>query len=273
MSDYSRELVIARRAARLAGTYLRESQQHTRIQTQKVEGQIHNFALEQDIQADRIIEQTIQAAFPGDFILSEETLRDPVAHNRMWIVDPLDGTRNYANGFPIYAVCIALWEGNSPVVGVVYLPGCNDELFHAVRGQGAFVSDLPLKVRDPDKSLAQSLVATGFSYDRGEKLQRPLRRYAGVLEACTDLLRTAAAAVDICYVAAGRFGAYYESGLKPWDIAAASLILTETGGLCTDFTAQPVDFFQQTDQGYGIDLIAAKNEEILKEMVPLVHIE
>ena len=128
-------------------------------------------------------------------------------------------------------------------MGVVYAPSFNRELFHAVRGKGAFLNDKPLRMNAPDQDMEATIVATGFAYLKGEALNRAMKTHGTVLNQCTDIVRFGSAALDLCQVAAGRIGGYYELDLKPWDVAAGALILEEQGGTISDYNGHPLNLF------------------------------
>ncbi|NLZ40714.1 MAG: inositol monophosphatase, partial [Comamonadaceae bacterium] len=178
-------------------------------------------------------------------ILAEESGR---AHGRAeseftWIIDPLDGTTNFLHGLPVYAVSIALAQRGVLQQGVVYDPTRND-LFYASRGRGAFLNDRRLRVSKRTR-LADALIGTGFPFRRGDNFQRYLKMFEAVMQSCSGVRRPGAAALDLCYVAAGWYDGFFETGLSPWDIAAGSLMITEAGGLIGNFTGEADFLFQR----------------------------
>jgi myo-inositol-1(or 4)-monophosphatase len=261
-----REVAIA--AARQAGAYLKANQHQAVIQ--QIKSGPNDYATAQDLGAEKLILDAIKASFPNDAILSEESGDHQSGRERLWIVDPLDGTRNYANGLHHFAVSIAFCCREKPMVGVVYAPCDGDELFWAERDHGAFLNDKPLQMLAPSQSLGASLVATGFAYYQGTELHPHVETLEKVMNVTTDVLRYGSAATDICYVAAGRFGAYYESGLKPWDVAAGAVIVEEAGGTISDISGNPLDM--QTTEGppFCLHVLAAKNATIQRELIPLL---
>lgn len=170
---------------------------------------------------------------PQSGFLGEESVNNKVADKYNWIIDPLDGTTNFIHGIPTYAVSIALKCDNDLVVGVVYEVE-RDECFYAWKDGGAYLNGKPIHV-SPTLNLAQSLVATGFPYYDFERQNDYLNLFTDVMKKCHGLRRIGAAAVDLAYTACGRFDAYFEYNLKPWDIAAGILIVKEAGGMVTDF--------------------------------------
>ena len=167
-----------------------------------------------------------------------------------WIIDPLDGTTNFLHGLPCYAVSIGLEVAGEVVLGVIYEPN-RDELFRATRGGGAFCNDVPLRVTGA-AGLGQALIATGFPYTQFAGLDAYLRILADLMEQSHGIRRLGSAAVDLAYVAAGRFEGYFEYNLNAWDVAAGVLLVREAGGLVTRFDGNPAG-----DPVHGRELVAA----------------
>lgn len=267
-TPFFQERQVAMAAARCAGAYLKANQHLAAVE--QIKSGPTDYATAQDLGAEKLILDAIRERFPTDAILSEESHTQPSDGERLWIVDPLDGTRNYANGLHHFAVSIAFYCRGQGAVGVVYAPCDGDELFWAERDQGAFLNDEPLEMTTPSKSLAGSLVATGFAYYLGAELHPHVETLERVMNAATDVLRLGSAATDMCYVAAGRFGAYYESGLKPWDVAAASLIVKEAGGIVSDISGEPLDLFARSQEAFCLHTLAAKNAGIQQQLIGLL---
>ena len=177
--------------------------------------------------------------FPHDDIVAEESQTPPIGADRRWYIDPLDGTTNYAHGVPHFCVSIGVVDREGIVAGAVYQP-LLDEMYSASRGGGANVNGEPLSVstRAP---VSQSLLATGFPYDVWTRPEPPLRLFTLALGQARGVRRFGAAALDLAYVAAGRFDAYFELGLFPWDVAAGSLLVREAGGEVSDLAGGPLD--------------------------------
>ena len=194
-----------------------------------------------DRDAEKAIMIIIATHFPGDATLGEESGGSDWRQGRVWIVDPLDGTVNYVHRTPHVAVSVALWDQGTPVVGVIIDVARNDE-FVAVAGGGATLNGDPIHVSDT-AALSRSLVVTGFPYDRHLHAGAYLEVMEAVMTASQGTRRLGAAALDLAWVAAGRFDAYWEhggpQGLKPWDVAAGALLVTEAGGMVTDQAGQP----------------------------------
>jgi myo-inositol-1(or 4)-monophosphatase len=228
MKEY---LEVARAAAIRAGTILREHINGSRQISYK--GAI-NLVTEMDRISERTVVETIFDAFPYHGILAEEEAQIENNSGFLWIIDPLDGTTNYAHGYPSFSVSIGLECSGDVIVGVVYDP-MRDELFSAVRGQGAFLNGNPIVVSKND-ILIRSLLATGFPYDRAVSKENNLNYFNALIMASQEIRRSGSASLDMCAVATGRLDGYWELKLHPWDVAAGSLIVHEAGGIVSDFT-------------------------------------
>lgn len=190
-----------------------------------------------DKESERVIIEAIREAYPGHSILAEETGAHLQAGEWCWIIDPVDGTTNYARSFPFFAASVALCHRGEPVLALVEAPRLG-ERFTAARGEGAYLNGRKLKVsRTPD--VAHAILATGFAYVRNEVQANNVDNFGRLVLACHDLRRAGAASLDLAYVAAGRFDGYWEPYLKPWDVAAGALLVTEAGGTITDFEGGP----------------------------------
>lgn len=224
---------VAIDAARDAGRILRES--FGKVQQIKYKGEV-DLVTEVDEASERLIVGRIREHFPDHQILGEEggTSNSPEPHSRYrWIIDPLDGTTNFAHGYPFFCVSIGIEREGVAEFGVVYAP-ILDEFFTAELGAGAFLNGNRIIVSTTD-SLIRSLLATGFNYDR-DLARDNLLNWERFLFRTQALRRDGASALNLCYVAAGRFDGYWEIGLKPWDAAAGALMVREAGGLVTDFS-------------------------------------
>lgn len=238
---WEREREIAEQLARQAGEL--QLERSTGAMTIEHKG-VSDLVTDVDKASEALILNGLLEAFPNDEILAEESghVELDEASGRMWVVDPLDGTTNYAHRFPLYAVSIALLSSGQPVVGVIYVPPL-DEMFIAVAGQGATLNGAPITV-SMTSQLSQSLVATGFAYDpeiRPENL--PLWR--AFIRDAQAVRRVGSAAYDLCCVAAGRFEVYWEREISAWDIAAGALIVQEAGGLATRYSGEELDLFNR----------------------------
>ncbi len=198
-----------------------------------------NLVTEMDARAEELIVDRLLAAFPDDGILAEERGAQAGRSGRRWIIDPLDGTTNYAHGLPVYAVSIGLVVERRVELGVVYDPS-QDELYVGERGHGATVNDRSLAV-SATATLDRSLLATGFPSNIRETRDTNLREYAAFAVRCRGVRRMGSATLDLAWLAAGRFDAFWELSLGPWDVAASSLFIEEAGGRITDLTGGPLD--------------------------------
>jgi myo-inositol-1(or 4)-monophosphatase len=186
-----------------------------------------------DLASERLIRDRIGTRHPRHEVLAEEGGLAESTSDYRWVVDPLDGTTNYAHGFPVFCVSIALEHRAETIVGVVYDP-MREELFAAERGGGAALNNRPIKVSSTSDIL-QSLLSTGFPYDIKTSHLTNLDHWANFAMHAQALRRVGSAALDLCYVACGRFDGFWELSLNPWDMAAGALIVTEAGGRITDF--------------------------------------
>jgi myo-inositol-1(or 4)-monophosphatase len=251
-------LNIAIKAARAAGAIINRASLD--VERLTVTAKSHNdFVTEVDQAAEDAIIATIREAYPGHGILAEESGRTQGAKNSeyVWIIDPLDGTTNFIHGLPVYAVSIALAFRGQLQQAVVYDPTRND-LFYASKGKGAFLNDRRLRVSRRTRML-ESLIGTGFPFRKGDNFQRYLKMFEDVMVQCAGVRRPGAASLDLCYVAAGYYDGFFETGLSPWDVAAGALIITEAGGLVGNFTGEP-DFLYQRE-------IVAGNPRIYGQLV------
>jgi myo-inositol-1(or 4)-monophosphatase len=197
-----------------------------------VEKSRQDYASEVDSLAETEIIRELRRAFPDYAFLGEEG--GQVGKSRFtFVIDPLDGTSNFLRGFPHYAVSIALLENGEPIHGVIYDP-LRNEIFTSSRGSGAFLNDRRLRV-GTRTDLSGSMIATGFAPRERLRTAQQLTAIQGLLAEAEDIRRTGSAALDLAYVASGRVDAYFEAGVKPWDIAAGVLLVREAGGRCCDF--------------------------------------
>ena len=189
-----------------------------------------------DRDAETAIERILLTERPEDALIAEEGAHNEGASGRRWVVDPLDGTTNFLYGFPAWAVSVALEDEHGGAVGVVHDP-VRDEIFTAARGEGARLNGQPIRVSEPE-GLGAALVATGFGYD-AERRRAQAERLVAVLPNVRDIRQAGAAALELAWLAAGRIDGYYERGLKPWDWAAGSLLVTEAGGALRRLEDEP----------------------------------
>ncbi len=219
--------------ARDTGDFIRKEVdrlQHTQIETKS----IHNFVTYVDKTAEEQLVEKLQALLPEAGFIVEENTIDKKGKKYQWVVDPLDGTTNFIHGVPVFSVSIALMQHDEVVLGVVYEINHN-EYFSAVKGGGAFLNNVPIKVSEA-ATVHESLLATGFPYYDYSRLNQYMELFTWCLRNSHGVRRLGSAAVDLAYVACGRFDGFFEYSLSPWDVAAGSLLVKEAGGRVTDFS-------------------------------------
>ncbi|MFC4452521.1 inositol monophosphatase family protein [Deinococcus sonorensis] len=249
-------LAVAVQAAREAG---RIHQQYAgRAFEVRSKTTFSDLVTEVDALAEAAIREVVAARYPDHAVLGEEEGQQGDGEYR-WVVDPLDGTVNYAHGFPVYCASVAVEHHGQRLAGAVYDP-TRDELFTATLGGGAHLNGAAIHVSATASLRAPALISTGFPYDATE------RRFMGPLERLlaggVPLRRPGAAALDLCYVACGRLDGYWEIGLKPWDSAAGALIVTEAGGLVSDVHGHP---------GPHGEMLVAANERLHHELLAVLR--
>jgi myo-inositol-1(or 4)-monophosphatase len=219
-----------------------------------------NPVTEVDRLCERAIVKMISEAFPDHDILAEESSFEGKGASWKWIIDPLDGTTNYLHGFPCFSVSIGLEVEGEVRLGVVYVPPLN-ELFQTERGKGAFLNGERIVVSRADR-LNKSLLCTGFPYDVHEHVDFYLCYFRQFMIKSFAIRRPGSAAIDLSYLAAGRFDGFWEFKLHPWDVAAASLMITEAGGKVTDLRGRPYTIYSEE--------ILASNGLIHEEMLDAI---
>lgn len=253
-NDYLQEAVTA---ARVAGRY-----QKSRFTTSldiEMKGD-KNLVTEVDKESERLIVEHLLARFPGHDIVAEEGDYLQSDSPCRWIIDPVDGTTNYAHGYPWFCTSIGLELDGELVAGVIYNP-VYDELFTATKGGGAQLNGIPLSV-SPRAPLQNSLLGTGFPYDCATDPANNFANFIAFQKKARGIRRAGAAALDLAYVAAGRLDGFWELKLKPWDVAAGVLLVREAGGTVTTFDGSAYDIFN--------DRIVASNGLIHDEMVAML---
>jgi myo-inositol-1(or 4)-monophosphatase len=240
--NYSNELEVAKKAAEEASVIIRDYASKASFDV-KLKGK-NDLVTDADLSSEKKIIEIIQASFPEDEILAEESQKKTsLPDGRVWIIDPIDGTTNFAHTFPVYCVSIALWEGKEPKVGLV-LEVANDELFTAVKGEGAYLNGESIEI-SPNNDPSSSLIGTGFPYNNLDLVDNYLKLFKRMMEKTHGVRRPGSAAWDLCNVACGRFEGFYEYGLSPWDVAAGVLIIQEAGGIVTDWAGEDDWLFGQ----------------------------
>ncbi|MGC2164614.1 MAG: inositol monophosphatase family protein [Gallionella sp.] len=251
-------LNIAVKAARRAGNLINRSAD--KIDHLTVTKKSHaDFVSEVDRVAEQTIIQTLLEAYPDHAILAEESGIQGESEYR-WIIDPLDGTTNFLHGLPQFSVSIALEHKGILTQAVIYDPGRND-LYTATRGRGAYLNDKRLRVTRRTH-LADSLIGTGFPYTRFEHLDAYMAILKELMQKTSGLRRPGSAALDLAWMAAGRYDGFFETGLKPWDIAAGCLLVTEAGGMVSDMSGN--DSFLQSGH------ICAGNPDIHPQLLKII---
>jgi myo-inositol-1(or 4)-monophosphatase len=221
-------LPIAEAIARRAGDIVIEGFGRARQVRRK--GAI-DLVTEFDQRSEEVIVSSLQKEFPEHAILAEETGLHQTTSEYQWVVDPIDGTTNFAHGFPLFAISLGLLRGSVPVVGVIYDP-LHEELFAAALGEGATLNGRPIRVSS-QAHLGQSLLATGFAYDIRTNPRNNLAQFTHFMLRTQGVRRLGSAALDCAWTAAGRLDGYWEFGIKPWDIGAGGLLVREAGGRTT----------------------------------------
>ncbi len=235
-------LDIAIQAAQEAGHFLKENVGKVKnIEMKK--GEARNLVSEIDKGSEAKIIKMLKGHFPNHGILAEESGGNSLTEEYRWIIDPLDGTTNFLHGVPVFCVTIALEHKGTIIAGVTYDPNL-DELFTAEKGSGAYLNGSKLRVSRATEMM-NSLFVTGFPYDIENNPDHPAEHFVNFLKATQGLRRLGSAALDLAYVACGRFDGFFEVALNPWDMAAGVLFVDEAGGRTTNFTGGPLDVYKK----------------------------
>ena len=230
MRGIEKYLEVACRTAREAGLMLKEGlDRGMKISFKGIVDLVTNC----DTLSQKMIFERLTAAFPGHGILAEEGLSHAIDSEYRWVVDPLDGTTNFAHRLPFFCVSMALEHRGKIILGVVYDP-VRDEMFTAAAGRGAYLNGKKIRV-SVISNLTRGLVATGFPYDVRESRINNIRHFNNFLTRAQAVRRLGSAAIELCYVGCGRLDGFWELKLKPWDASAGGLIVQEAGGKVTDF--------------------------------------
>jgi myo-inositol-1(or 4)-monophosphatase len=262
----SRELLTnaAKEAALIGGEILIKGFRRLKKEQVKMKG-AGDYVSEMDHRSEEAIIRHIKQAFPDHHIHAEESGDDKTESRYQWYIDPLDGTTNYVHGVPVFSVSIAAAVDGEVVTGVVYDPA-HREMFRAVKDGGAFLNDDPIHVSGK-QNLGESYLASGFPWRSKEYLEMYLNSFRVLFSESSGVRRMGSAAIDLSYTACGRFDGFWEMKLKPWDIAAGVLIVTEAGGLVSDFRGGQ-EFMKSGN-------LLAANPRVFPEMLEVVkkHLE
>ena len=233
MIDLLKVLNQTKAVAEEAGAFIRKERQFFDLKNVEQKG-LNDLVSYVDKQAERMIVEKLSEVLPQADFITEEGSAHTDGKDYTWIIDPLDGTTNFIHGLPIFSVSIGLKHLDEMVMGVVYEVNFQ-ECFYAMKGHGAFCNDKPIKVSQI-KNLNESLIATGFPYSAFAQVDAYLDALKEIMKKTHGVRRWGSAAVDLCYVASGRFEGFFEFDLKPYDVAAGALIVQEAGGMVTDFS-------------------------------------
>jgi myo-inositol-1(or 4)-monophosphatase len=225
---------------------------------------LSNFVTEIDKKSEKLIIDFIAKEFPSHSVLAEESGEHKSSSEYLWVIDPLDGTSNFAHGLPIFAVSIGVQKNNETICGVVY-DVMRDELYSSEKGAGSFCNGVRLNVNKND-DLKRSMLVTGFPYDIAENPDHAIERFNSFLRSAGAVRRLGSAAIDFCYVASGVFEGFWEVILNPWDVCAGKLIVEEAGGTVTDFAGNIIGIYSNQFLASN-GLVHQKMLEILNESI------
>ena len=256
MEELKKIKQVAEIAAREAGAYIAEH--IDKLKDVSYKGGANNLVTDVDLASEMMIKGRIKDRFPSHSILAEEGGEEAGDDTFKWIIDPLDGTTNFAHGFPVFCVSIGVMFRGSVKVGIVYDP-TRQELFSAEEGEGAFLNGESIGVSGRSR-VKEALISTGFAYDVEGKLAN-LKNFEIMLRHAQAVRRAGSAAIDLCYVACGRFDGFWETGLNPWDTAAGQLMVAEAGGKVSTISGEPFHLSAKD--------ILATNGRIHQEMIDL----
>lgn len=252
---------ILREAANAGAAELKKYFNHPSLKTSLKDGGVNDLVTEADHASDKAIIEIITANYPDHFILSEETGNVPSSSEYKWIIDPIDGTINFAQGIPICCVSIGIEKAGEMVMGAVVAPFLG-EWYFAEKGKGAFLNDQLISVSKQSQVLKSCLV-TGFPYTYVNAANGPLDVFSRLVRKGVPVRRLGSAAIDLCWVAAGRFDGFYEHKLNAWDSAAGYLLVEEAGGRVTDFDGNKYNPYQPQ--------ICATNGHLHQELLQVVN--
>ena len=259
MKNY--ELICAKviSIARLTGNFIRKEAMAFDAKSIEYKG-LNDMVSYVDKQAEKQLVKNLTKILPGAGFITEEETINTIGNTYTWIIDPLDGTTNFIHGIPTYSISIALYEENNPVIGVVYEIN-REEMFSAYKGGGAYLNLKEIKVSSNAK-LSRSLLATGFPYYQFEKQPQYMQLFAEMMQKCHGLRRIGSAAVDLAYVACGRFDGYFEYNLNAYDVAAGAYLVQQAGGTILNFSGG--------DEFLGTREILATNSLVTNEILETI---
>ncbi|MDP8257927.1 MAG: inositol monophosphatase family protein [Candidatus Aadella gelida] len=257
MDNLTKIKEVAIMAAQSAGEYV--VSRVGNIREIKHKGGINNIVTDADKASEKMIIDLITKEFPEHSILAEESGMSENKSGIKWIIDPIDGTTNFAHGFPVFCVSIGVAIDGEVAVGAVYDP-TRKELFVGEKGKGATINGNPIRVSGCEK-VNESLISTGFAYDKKKK-EENFKNFKTMMNNAQAVRRPGSAAIDLCYVACGRFDGFWEMYLSPWDTAAGQLMVKETGGKVTGFGGDKFDIYDEQ--------LLATNGLIHDEMIALL---
>lgn len=253
-------LEIAKQAALISGEI--QMKKLGKVEDIQFKGEI-NLVTEVDQACEKEIISILHQEFPTHDILAEEGSGTRKDSEYKWIIDPLDGTTNFAHGYPLFCTSIALEQKGEIIVGVVYEPNLK-ELFVAEKGSGATLNDQKIQISQVSE-LKKAMVATGFAYNVAKDKNNNLNHFENFIMNAQAVRRDGVAAIDLCYVAAGRYDGFWELNLFPWDVAAGSLILREAGGKVSDFHGNSFNIYSKE--------ILSSNQKLHSEMVKILQMK
>jgi len=249
---------IALKAVKEGGAILMEYL--GKVQSIDYKGEI-NLVTEVDRRSEEVVMGIIKDSYPDHRILAEETGDSGESSSFKWIIDPLDGTTNYAHGYPCFCISLAIEHEGEVIYATVYDP-VREELFTAEKGKGAYLNGKAIKVSSTQQ-LNQSLLCTGFPYDVRNDLNSNILHFRNFLLKTQAVRRDGSAALDLCYTATGRFDGFWEQKLFPWDVAAGSLLVTEAGGNLSNFKGENFSIYDKE--------IVASNGIIHNQMIEVLR--
>lgn len=222
--------------------------------------QVSDFVTRVDREAESLIISTIRKKFPEHHFLAEETMHDADAAHFRWIIDPLDGTTNFIHSYPAFSVSIALQHKRETILGFIYDP-LRNEIFSVEKSKGSYLNGNPVSISS-NTEMQNSLIATGFPFRKKEIIDDYLSLFKRIFYKVSDIRRAGSAALDFANLACGRCDGFFEIGLSPWDIAAGSLLITEAGGIISDFGGGP-DYLETGNVVAGVPDV---HRELLKDV-------